>query len=437
MWGLEYLLLFGPPENKVEIVDGRTRCAFPFLERAEGEAHFQEWTAALRQWRGAPPPRVRRVGERWEAEVNGVHLSLWRRPIELRFPLDVEAMLSLYDSFWRRDLWDGQPEGKETGWEHPQRHADVALNLWQLFGTLCDRHGGLHSGRVDVALTDTAAVAPDQCYFRAPREACLIRNDFFYGVPDLVAEVASPATRAIDRGIRKEIYRRAGVPHLLLLDPEPEIVERYALTDGQYHLVSTHRAGETFPLPPFDDEAVTVDTLFDTQWKRHPDWWQSREPPEPVPSWLVPPEQRLGLEYLLLLGHPERRREIWDNRVVCRLAFGSEEEARTRFGHFLEDAGRWEPGAMGAPANPEPEIEVAESPLFRLSRRGRTVHLEVTVDARHYRALLEVWAQHAAWDWGEEDETTGHPPLSYTKSGGKEDGGFGFFAAYTGKSRRL
>ena len=34
MWDLEYLLLFGVPNNKWEILDGRVRWAFPFLARA-------------------------------------------------------------------------------------------------------------------------------------------------------------------------------------------------------------------------------------------------------------------------------------------------------------------------------------------------------------------------------------------------------------------
>lgn len=40
--------------------------------------------------------------------------------------------------------------------------------------------------------------------------------------------------------------------------------------------------------------------------------------------------------------------------------------------------------------------------FFQLSRRGHRVHLDVSVDARRYRALLAVWARREAWDWGEE-----------------------------------
>jgi hypothetical protein len=33
MWDLEYLLLFGIPNNKIELLDGRSRWAFPFTSR--------------------------------------------------------------------------------------------------------------------------------------------------------------------------------------------------------------------------------------------------------------------------------------------------------------------------------------------------------------------------------------------------------------------
>src|SRR5690349_20221321 len=50
-YGLEYALFFGVPGNKLELINGTSRWAFPFLSRAEGEAHFQEWLDTLRRWK--------------------------------------------------------------------------------------------------------------------------------------------------------------------------------------------------------------------------------------------------------------------------------------------------------------------------------------------------------------------------------------------------
>jgi hypothetical protein len=263
----------------------------------------------------------------------------------------------------------------------------------------------VHSGRVDIALSDTADVAPDQYYFRKSRRECMIGEDYFHGVPDLIAEVLSPATRPVDRGPRQELYRRAGVRYLWLLDPEVELVELYELDGSEYRLRRKAGPGEEFQPPLFPGEAVAVDPLFDTQWKRycrrHPDRCITG-PPDPVPEWLVPPERQLGLESLFLLGHPERRYEIWGNRAPCVLPFGSVQEARLRFGHFLEEACRWEQASVPRPAAIEDDVEQAEVGRFRLTRRGRHVHLDVAVDARKYQELIDVWRRREAWDWGED-----------------------------------
>jgi hypothetical protein len=406
MWGLEYALTFGVP-GKLELDDGRTRCAFPSLSREKSELLLADWSAALCRWKGLPEgPSLRAGLAAGKVEAGGFLFEIINCPLDLRIPLDFDAFLAIDASFWRRDLWEGQPAGLEAGWESRHRHWDVHHNLWTLFGGFCQRHGGQHAGRVDIALSDTASAAPDQCYFNKPRRECMIRDDYFRGTPDVVVEVLSPATRAFDRGPRKAVYRRAGVPHLWLVDPELETVELLELASPDYRTVATHRSGDSFRPALFSAETVGVDALFDTQWKRHGMRTSSKES-DRVPEWLISPETPLGLEYLLLLGHPERRTEIWGNRVPCVLSFGSPAEARARFVHFVEDAARWEQVAAPRTTAHEPDAEEAEVGRFRLTRRGRQVQLDVAVDGRKYRQLLELWANHDAWDWGEESVRLG------------------------------
>lgn len=350
MWGLEYLLLFGVPSNKWELLRSRIRWAFPFRDRDTGEAHFKAWAETLRCWQGGAEPLVRETTTRDGSprrilRLSGIEMSHYPRPIELRMPMTMNAFEALYFSFWRRDLWPGQDSGKETGWECAQRHSDVQLNLWNQFREFCRVSEGKSCGRVAIALVDRNAVEPDQFYFQGRRDEWMIKKDYFHGVPRLIAEVLSPATRALDRGPRMDVYRRAGVPHLWLLDPETDIVEVYALVERTYSLTGRYGPGESFQPALFPEISVTVDSLFDTQEKRHAEWCSSEESEaevEPVPAWLVPPDQRVGLEALFFFGHPERRYEIWGNRAPCLLAFGSAEEGESRFGHFLEEICRWE-----------------------------------------------------------------------------------------------
>jgi hypothetical protein len=250
-----------------------------------------------------------------------------------------------------------------------------------------------------VVLSDTAAVAPDHYYFREDRADCLIDGEYFCGAPDLITEVLSPASRAIDRGPRQELYRRSGVTHFWLLDPETETVETCELVDRVYQLTGTYRAGERFEPVLFPGEAVAVEDLFKTQSKRN-HWPPAAHTPAPIPEWIITPDARLGLEYFFLLGHPEHRWEIWGNRGPSVLAFGSPAEASTRLRHFLREACQWE-GLDGAkPTSLGPDTEQAEVGRFKFTRAGRHIHLDVAVDARKYRELVTVWHKKDTWDWG-------------------------------------
>jgi len=407
MWDLEYLLLFGVPNNKWEMWESRIRWSFPFCDREDAEAHFAAWADCLRRLRGCGAEATVREtttdggSTRRTVRFDGIEMSLYPRPIELRIHIDPGVFDALHRSFWRRDLWPGQDPGNETGWESSQCHSDVDHNLWKVFGEFCEAHGGLHCGRSAIVLNDRCAVEPDQYYFQAQPDECLIEDAYFQGVPRLIAEVLSPSTRALDRGPRMEVYRQAGVPHLWLLDPETETVEEYALAERVFNKTGQHGAGECFRPALFPEESVAVDSLFDTQAKRH-GYRRGPTKLEPVPSWLVSSDQRVGLEVLFFFGHPEKRYEIWNNRAPCMLAFGSPEEAELRFGHFLEDICRWEQMPLLRARPIEPDVEVAEAGRFQLTRRGSQVRLDVAVDARRYRELLSIWANDEAWDWGED-----------------------------------
>ncbi len=405
MYGLEYALYFGVPKNKIELLEGGSHWHFPFPTRDEAEAHFQAWRETLCRWKQVDAePAIRKSRANWVTNVNGIRMELFPRPILFTIPIAGQAFRAFLDTFNRRGFWPGQPEGLEDGWDSVFDDGDIRMNLWRLFSELCDRHGGRHSSRTDIALSDSAAVAPDAYYFRKGRHGIMIEDDYFCAAPDIVVEILSAPSRMLDRGPRKELYRRAGVQHLWLVEPALEEIEVYTLhTD--HVLQARFKAGASFEVELFPGERIDVADLFKTQSKR----WRQRgqdadddEPPELIPEWILPPELPIGLEHFFHLGHPERRWEFWGNKARSVLAFGSATEARARLDHFLHEACCWEGMPKPRPAATTPDADQAEVGRFQLTRQGRLVFLDVAVDGRRFKDLLKIWGKHEVWDWGEE-----------------------------------
>jgi hypothetical protein len=234
----------------------------------------------------------------------------------------------------------------------------------------------------------------------------MIEGDYFCAAPELVAEVLSAPSRALDRGLRMEVYRRAGVEHLWLADPTCETIDVYRLA-GDYELQDRYALGSlpgvpgaSFVCDLFPGESFAVADLFATQSKRWADE-SSPDEPDPIPDWLLPPDLPVGLEYLFYLGHPERRWEFWNNKAHSVLAFGSATEARARLDHFLTEASHWESQPKPRPTAYDADTDRAEIGRFQFTRPGRLVWMEIAIDGRRYKDLLRTWSRRESWAWGE------------------------------------
>ena len=91
----------------------------------------------------------------------------------------------------------------------------------------------------DVQLTEVDILQPDLLVV-APHRRHIITPTKIKGVPDLVVEVLSPSTEAIDRGLKKERYAKGGVPEYWIADLEEHRIEQYVLEGGEYRLVGKH-----------------------------------------------------------------------------------------------------------------------------------------------------------------------------------------------------
>jgi len=77
---------------------------------------------------------------------------------------------------------------------------------------------------MDVYLDELNAVQPD-VFWLAPDSRCVERSGYFYGAPELVVEVVSPATSTRDRRDKFDLYQRHGAREYWLADPAAQHIE--------------------------------------------------------------------------------------------------------------------------------------------------------------------------------------------------------------------
>lgn len=89
-----------------------------------------------------------------------------------------------------------------------------------------------------------------------------VREKRIVGAPDLVVEVASPGTAAIDRLTKSEKYARAGIAEYWIIKPTTRTVEVMVLEDDEYHSLGVFSGQATLPSRIVSDLPVHVEQFF-------------------------------------------------------------------------------------------------------------------------------------------------------------------------------
>jgi len=117
------------------------------------------------------------------------------------------------------------------------RHQRVSKNLQFLLESHIRSHdlGVLLDAPTDLLLAATSVVVPDLLFIRKDRMH-IITEANVQGAPDLVVEILSPSTAAIDRGGKMALYAKYGVPNYWIVDSIQLTLEMYELKEGHYDL---------------------------------------------------------------------------------------------------------------------------------------------------------------------------------------------------------
>jgi Uma2 family endonuclease len=159
----------------------------------------------------------------------------------------------------RYELFDGEAYRCPST---TSRHQRVLGRIFLVFGAGVPEGAEVFLAPLDVVFAPSTALQPDLLVV-LPKNAGIVR-DVIRGVPDLVVEVLSPSTAAIDRGLKMETYARHSVPEYWIADSEKELFEIYRL-DWQaiaYRLGGIYRRGDKVTTPFLPGLEVDVTWVF-------------------------------------------------------------------------------------------------------------------------------------------------------------------------------
>ena len=95
-------------------------------------------------------------------------------------------------------------------------------------------------------------VVPDLGGWRRETLPRLPEDAFLTVAPDWVCEVASPSTRALDRGKKLDVYQREQVGFVWIIEPLDKFLEVLQLDGASYRIIQRVSGDEPVRLQPFD-----------------------------------------------------------------------------------------------------------------------------------------------------------------------------------------
>jgi Uma2 family endonuclease len=116
----------------------------------------------------------------------------------------------------------------------------------------------------DVLFSTFDVVEPDLLYLSRESAAKALTPDNVKGVPDLVVEIVSKATRKRDETIKRQLYERSGVSEYWLVDPKMERVRIYRNEGAQFAspVELTRTAGDVLTTPMLPGLELPLERVF-------------------------------------------------------------------------------------------------------------------------------------------------------------------------------
>lgn len=144
--------------------------------------------------------------------------------------------------------------------QHQRISRELGRQLLTFFDNF-DPEGELFFAPLDVTLSTSIVLQPDIMFVSGTRKKIILK-DRIDGICNLIIEIMSPTNRRKDRLHKVEIYRKAGIPHYWIIDPEENTLEVFMLKDGSYSLITAVSPGDDFIHPEFPGLNLNLDKVF-------------------------------------------------------------------------------------------------------------------------------------------------------------------------------
>jgi Uma2 family endonuclease len=146
------------------------------------------------------------------------------------------------------------------------RHQRISGNLFLMIGAWLEDHpiGQLFYAPLDVVLSNVDVVEPDLLYMSNERAAQVMTSLHVKGVPELVIEIGSPATRKRDETTKRRLYERFGVTEYWVVDPDLDLIRIYRRNGEHFDraVEVSHERGDVLTTPLLQGLELPLQRIF-------------------------------------------------------------------------------------------------------------------------------------------------------------------------------
>jgi Uma2 family endonuclease len=130
-------------------------------------------------------------------------------------------------------------------------HQKILDKVYRQLGNFIEENnlGETRTAPYDVYLSKKNAFQPDIIFISTQNVTGIKRNGF-YGAPDLVIEILSPASWRFDKEDKKDEYERSGVKEYWLIDPVDKNAEGFYLQGTEFMPLPIEKDKMTIKLLP-------------------------------------------------------------------------------------------------------------------------------------------------------------------------------------------